>query len=151
MLALLLAVMGSLTPIRQMPADPHVLVLFSDVLTRGLVWDDYAESAAFIVRENDGSYRCLMWPQTNQFQKQTFNGGMPAGTVAIVHTHPQNAPLPSQGDIEVAQRLHVPNYVLTRTNITAADPISGSAVDVVRHWVWLQKGDGRCEQDWLPR
>ena len=84
MLALLLAVMGSLTPIRQMPADPHVLVLFSDVLTRGLVWDDYAESAAFIVRENDGSYRCLMWPQTNQFQKQTFNGGMPAGTVAIV-------------------------------------------------------------------
>jgi len=94
---------------------------------RDLEWSNRAgsferlERAAFIVDGEDG-LACIVWPATQQHERATFNGKMPRGTVAIIHTHPRNSPWPSLQDEVEARRLDIAIYVLTPGMITKTTP-----------------------------
>ncbi len=48
---------------------------------------------------------------------------VPAGTQAIVHTHPKGyLPTPGPGDVLAAQKANAPNYVLTQKQLWVANP-----------------------------
>ena len=126
--------------------DRAVRALFADLLRLGGYgrWD--TERAAFLVRTDDGEYRCLLWPATREFHHERFSGRIPEGTVAVVHTHPEATPGGSVGDIMTAQALRLPMFVLTRNHIYQVTS-SGGNEEVVRVPMWALPllGERHCE------
>ena len=48
---------------------------------------------------------------------------VPAGTQAIIHTHPAGTkPTPSEGDVLAAQKANCPNYALSQHELWVANP-----------------------------
>jgi proteasome lid subunit RPN8/RPN11 len=127
-------------------ADPVILGFFADVLRKGGLGYRKSESAAFLVRETGGGYRCVTWPSVGEVQVQRFTGTAPDGTVAIVHTHPESLPDPSSGDRQVAMSAGVPVFVVTRRAITSA-LADGSVKPVIEGRLWSSsvRGPARCE------
>jgi hypothetical protein len=151
MLALMLAAVITTVSLPDFSRDTRITGFMSDVLRRGLTWGDFSETAAFLVRDTAGDVQCLLWPETNEYKKQSFPGALPARTVAVVHTHPENLPNPSKGDIEQAQRLGIPLFVLTRQRVTAVDP-DGNVIPIVARSMWASERPAqKCEDQWLAR
>lgn len=117
--------------------DRRVLVLFEDLFRRAMMGSQDVERAAFLTIEN-GRFACLLWPASRGFRRESFQGAIPIGTVAIVHTHPNRIPKASLQDIETAQQTGLPLFTLTRTNITIVDPLSGSQTWPVRRTAWYR-------------
>lgn len=116
--------------------------LASDPSTRTLAWEllkvarygqATKEHAAFIVRDESGGLRLLRWPSGETWKRAAYRGAIPPGTVAIVHTHPNDLPNPSDGDTALARRLALPVYVLTRNSIARTD---GSRTDHLARGDW---------------
>ena len=134
--------------VRALAAEEYVVDYFSDIFLRGALWRDAGETAAFLVRRNNGELQCLVWPTTNEYKGQSFRGRIPEGTVAIIHTHPSGAFQPSAGDAEQARLIGLPIFVLTRSHVTAVDS-RGNLLRVVDRRTWLTtKPDRRCEDGW---
>ena len=134
--------------VRALAAEQYVVDYFSDVFLRGALWRDSSESAAFLVRGNDGELQCLVWPTTNEYKGQSFRGQIPEGTVAIIHTHPGAAYQPSAGDARQARDIGLPIFVLTQSHVTAVDA-DGNPLRVVDRRSWLTtKPDRRCDVQW---
>lgn len=129
-------------------ADPVILGFLADVLRSGGLGYRKSESAAFLVRESDGTHRCVMWPFRSEVQMQRFEGTAPDGTVAIIHTHPESLPEPSAGDRRVAMAAGVPVFVVTRRAIVSARA-DGSMRTVVEGRLWSSKVRAplRCRTD----
>ncbi|MFL6248431.1 MAG: Mov34/MPN/PAD-1 family protein [Thermoanaerobaculia bacterium] len=126
------------------PADVHALVvvamlLFSD-LTRPqaafwyqslLAESGYGrlprERAAFLIRETDGTLTLEPWPPGER-RHATFRGRIPAGTIAILHTHPHGEERPSAHDRDEAVRLRMPVVAITTGRVVAAMPDGGEVV-----------------------
>lgn len=79
------------------------------------------ERAAFATIASDGKLEFVLWPRSDRELRADFAGAQPAGTIAIVHTHPNCYPLPSDHDAEVARRLGIRVYTLTRNAVTFTD------------------------------
>src|SRR5207245_10467595 len=75
------------------------------------------ERAAFAVRTSDGRVEFVRWPVSPHALRADFEGAIPPNAFAIVHTHPNSCPVPSADDEEVALRLHIPVYVVTRAGL----------------------------------
>ncbi|HUJ12988.1 MAG TPA: Mov34/MPN/PAD-1 family protein [Thermoanaerobaculia bacterium] len=111
------------------------------MFSRDLLWTnristiERTERAAFIVDEGGGNLQCLVWPATYQHARATFRGLIPRGTIAIIHTHPANAPWPSENDEREARRLGIPIYALTPLAITKAAPAKDA--QLVERGPWL--------------
>lgn len=134
--------------LRELAREEYVLDYFSDILLRGALWRDTGETAAFLVRRDDGELQCLIWPATNEYKMQKFSGKPPAGTIAIIHTHPSSSTQPSAGDAQQARASGLPIFVLTRSFVTAVD-IDGTALQIVGRRVWLTtKMERRCKEGW---
>lgn len=101
--------------------------------TRG---DGQRERAAFIVRSEEGEYRCAEWPSKHHWREASYNGFVPAGTIAIAHTHPRAFPHPSQHDVDEAIRTQLVSYVITFWSIYRIDPAGGRIVALVRNHDW---------------
>ena len=116
--------------------DTVIRGFFGDVLRKGGLGYRDIETAAFVVQQADGQYRCVTWPFTGSFQSQKFTGTIPDRSVAILHTHPEARPNPSLKDRETAMITGVPVFVLTRRNIfmIRADGTSTALVKD-RRWV----------------
>src|SRR5687768_771801 len=66
------------------------------------------ERAGFLIRESDGTLTFAPW-SISAFARASFNGRVPANTIALVHTHPSSmSPRPSARDAAEARRLGVP-------------------------------------------
>ena len=76
------------------------------------------EQAAWAVADAEGRVTFVRWKFNHEALGATFRGAIPANVVAIVHTHPNDRPTPSQDDKLTARRLGIPVYVLTRTALT---------------------------------
>ena len=131
----------------QWSQDPSVRGYYAGLLRAGGLGLTRWEAAAFLLLPPDGRYRCVAWPFSNGRHEQKYRGSLPDFTVAIVHTHPGNAPLPSTGDRATASRLGMPVIVLTPRSIyiAAAD---GRIIDVVKYGTWREAVRGpasRCE------
>jgi proteasome lid subunit RPN8/RPN11 len=114
----------------------QLLAALRDLRTRGLMQTDQREVAAFVVRRDDGSLNIVMWPHSANFRSERYEGAVPAGTVAIAHTHPPQADQrPSRGDIEQAKKIGMPIYVVTRWNLWVADA-HGDVHELVARTDW---------------
>ncbi|HVT45055.1 MAG TPA: hypothetical protein VMT00_11735 [Thermoanaerobaculia bacterium] len=128
------------------PAKPVGETLWDDPVLRGHLVEllqisgngiRSTERAAFIVREESGRIRCLVWPLHNGFQKETYHGTIPPNTVAIAHTHPREIPFPSVTDQKEAVRLGLPFLVVTPRNLYSADP-DGRTLPIIRNRPWTR-------------
>src|SRR5439155_21802873 len=99
---------------------------------------DDREIAAFLVQDASGSIASVKWPHTAAARTERYHGVIPARTVAIAHTHPTYAPLPSRGDVAQAMRIGLPIYVITRWSLYVVDPTSGACVALIEHKDWMR-------------
>ncbi|HVR43832.1 MAG TPA: hypothetical protein VMS56_10365 [Thermoanaerobaculia bacterium] len=117
--------------------DPQVVALFRDLfLLSGAGTTDF-ERAAFLVRDG-GRWSCLLWPMKMRFRSEEFAGVVPAGTVAIIHTHPNGIVHASKQDRESARATRLPLFTITQGSITVVDPVTGTERWAVRHQVWTR-------------
>ena len=92
------------------------------------------EEAMFIVRERDGRLSFIRWSSLGEPHQALWTGIVPAGAVAIAHTHPNTRPRPSAVDENTARRSGLLVYVVTRDRIMRTD--GGAAKTVVRGSWW---------------
>ena len=127
-------------PAGRLVNDPEVLVLLSDLMRLGGYGFRETESAAFIVVEKGGRYRCITWPFHADPQRQQYRGTIPEFTVAIAHTHPRNLRMPSARDQFTARTTGLPVVVVTPHHIYVATP-EGGTVAVINEQVPWMRGD----------
>jgi hypothetical protein len=107
----------------------------------------YREQASFIVRTPSGALTFVLWPAPEEANVQRYRG-VPRGTVAIAHTHPNGLPLRSAIDRGTAMSTHVPVYVVTKTKITLTD---GRKTRVVVDGEWSPASVlEKCSMEFLP-
>ncbi len=68
--------------------------------------------------------------------EESYSGVVPAGTIAVAHTHPRNLPRPSQHDVDESIRSKRMFYVITFWSIYRIDPTTGRIVAVVWNQDW---------------
>ena len=98
-----------------------VMPVFADLAAKGGYGVMPFERAAFIIREHDGSYTCRLWSSTGEFMRASTSAAIPAGTVAIAHTHPRTSPRASRHDREEAMRLGIAIVVVGRDSVEVID------------------------------
>ena len=119
MLALLLAAALDLaSPPAHDLASPQAHFWFAELLADGGYGRLGRERAAFLIREDDGTLTLEPWPGGG-FRHATFRGAVPPRTIAILHTHPANAPQPSAHDVAEAKRLGIAIVVITPESVIA--------------------------------
>ncbi|MEA2162397.1 MAG: hypothetical protein QOK37_524 [Thermoanaerobaculia bacterium] len=124
--------------VRHATDSPQVFAILQQLAIDGAQRFDQREIATFLVRDSNGMISSLPWPQTGRFRSEYYHGTIPAGTVALAHTHPWQADQhPSQGDIEQARRLHLPMFVVTRWNLYGIDS-SGNVITLFARSDWTR-------------
>lgn len=93
-----------------------ILFAFETLLRKSAYGRLGEERAGFLVYDGE-RFHLVMWPPTHLFHAEKWHGAIPAGTVAVVHTHPPSLPEPSLDDRMEAQRVGVPIIVLTATAV----------------------------------
>jgi proteasome lid subunit RPN8/RPN11 len=101
--------------------DPVVHGVMADLLRHARFGMANTEEAAFLIRNAAGATFFLHWPSDGELNQATWNGPIPVGTIAIMHTHPNYLPIPSNRDIRVARASAIPVYVITRNRIERTD------------------------------
>ena len=102
------------------------------------------ECAAWVLAVDASHVRWQPWPDGRGYLQAHWKGPVPAGAVAIVHTHPAVVdPRPSSRDIETARRLGVPVYTVSRAGIWKAGP-DGHVVAVGDKDWWRGCRSGAC-------
>lgn len=98
-----------------------MMPLLSDLAARGGFGVASTEHAAFIIEDDDGEPRCLLWPFSAEFQEATWEGPLPDGVVAIAHTHPRCCRQISAGDRKQAARLGLPVIAVSMGTLSVVD------------------------------
>jgi proteasome lid subunit RPN8/RPN11 len=101
--------------------DPAVRGVMSALLRDARYGCSSEEQAAFLIRNSNGATFFLRWNAGGELNRAEWHGPIPAGTVAIVHTHPNWLPLPSNRDAITAREAALPVYVITRMRIARTD------------------------------
>lgn len=119
--ALILGVMAAHVPAKDIACSATVLTESWNLLAVAKYgYSDY-ERGAFIVRDGSGQLHLLPWQFDHEPLAAHHRGPIRSEVVAITHTHPNRAPMPSPDDMWLARKTHLPVYVLTRTLITVTD------------------------------
>ena len=69
-----------------------------------------------------GKFACVVWPATRHLRRAEWNGPLPKGIVAVIHSHQRLAINPSQHDVFEACRVGIPMIVVTPTSLVMAKP-----------------------------
>jgi hypothetical protein len=101
--------------------DPQVQRCFSELVDAGGRGRRSDERAAFLVYDA-GTFSCVAWPSRFGYNRAEWNGRIPDGAIAVVHTHPLATPLPSWHDLKEAARIGAPVVVVTPDLVSAAMP-----------------------------
>lgn len=121
--------------VRRAANDRQALAVMQDIALRGAHEVDQQEVAAFIVRDANGAISSVLWPHTANRSSEHYDGVIPAGTVAIAHTHPIFLEHPSSGDIAQARRIGLPIYVITRWNLYVVNA-TGAVMRLIENRNW---------------
>lgn len=108
--------------------EPEVREMCWTLLGKARLGFAHDEHAAFVVRSDSGSLYFVEWPSNGMIDSARWDGPLPRGAVAIIHTHPNWLPMPSALDARTAARAHLPVYVITRLQITRTDGASPQVV-----------------------
>lgn len=111
----------------------RMMVLAWDLLASASYGRDPKEHAAFIVVDERGELQLSRWPWGAESMRATYRGEVPRAAVAVVHTHPNELPNPSRGDVALARKLGITVYVITRTSVTGTD---GSRTTQIAYGDW---------------
>ena len=98
-----------------------LMPFLADLANRGGYGVHYAERGAFLVRQSDGSIQCVLWPFSGEFHKISYTAPIPAGTVAIAHTHPRCCRDLSANDRREAERLRIPIIAVSMGTLHMTD------------------------------
>jgi hypothetical protein len=122
-----------------------LLPLLADLAARGSYGVHYAERGAFLVQEEDGGIRCVLWPFTGEFHRISHAARIPRGTIAIAHTHPRCCREASGHDQREAVRLGIPIIAVSMGTLHVVDAW-GDAGRPRRGIRWSQHATGaeRC-------
>jgi hypothetical protein len=93
----------------------------------------HTEEAAFVVGNGADGFVVVRWPSGGEPDSARWMGPIPDGVVAIVHTHPNWQPLPSNIDIRTARSSRLPVYVVTRNEISKT---VGGSPEIVFNGDW---------------
>jgi hypothetical protein len=102
----------------EIACDAAVVRQAWDLLKLARLGQSNQEHAAFITRDVDGNHQFVVWPFANEFRSATYRGALPTDAVAIIHTHPNSVPYPSDDDVHLALSTGLPVDVVTRTMIS---------------------------------
>jgi hypothetical protein len=149
-LIVLVTLLGSMNaPAADATLDTQTIALSWELLRTAGYGHSAREHSAFLVARANGDLQLVRWAGEATSMSATYRGAIPAGTVAIVHTHPKSLPNPSYGDVALARKLNLPVYVLTRTSITRTSGGKTTELVAVGDWnparsnVSVRGGDGR--------
>jgi Prokaryotic homologs of the JAB domain len=117
---LVVIVVAPLLHAQDLAHDPGVREMFWQLISRTRSGFSHEEAAAFVVQSPAG-YRCVAWPHDDNIDSARWEGPLPGGVIAIIHTHPNWMSSPSSIDKRTARVAHLPVYVITRTRITKTD------------------------------
>lgn len=117
----LVALLGSTIAVADPAIDARTITLSWELLRGARYGYAKIEHSAFLVVDAHGELQLVKWDGEATRMSATHRGGIPAGAVAILHTHPNSLPDPSSGDHALARKLKMPVYVLTRHSITRTD------------------------------
>lgn len=129
---------GAAVAVVLLSLDAQQLSLFAELLENAKRLPAGREAAAFLVRDSQRGLYLIRWPASETPRQSTFSGRIPAGAIAIAHTHPELAHLrmPSAHDAALARRSGLDIYVLTHAEIWLAQGVSGRVVRVVSNGSW---------------
>jgi proteasome lid subunit RPN8/RPN11 len=118
-------------------ADPAILIQLSSMARLGTSRVNQTEAAAFLVRRSERALELVPWPDHFENHRQSWRGTVPAGAIAVVHTHPDRSPIPSRGDCELARSTGLAVVALSRWAIWVIEPDAAEPVPLVvrRNWV----------------
>jgi len=93
------------------------------------------ENAVWIVKGDDGGVQAIDWHKSLQRNITVWSGALPRNIIAQAHTHGDHLdPKPSEQDVQVAKRLNIWVYTLTRKGIWRAAPDGEVTQQVGRGW-----------------
>lgn len=118
MLALLPWLLLQLAPAPMDVIRDPVVLDFCRLLVRKAASERFQEQGAFVARTKEGTLYFVVWAPGEEKNLLRWRGRFPAGTIAIVHTHPAWQPDASKLDRRAARRAGVPVYVLTPARIS---------------------------------
>jgi hypothetical protein len=124
---------ANITSANDLVSDSRAMTQSWELLRAANYGQSARERSAFLVRKGDGQLELVRWQFGAESMRATYRGAVPAGTVAIIHTHPNGLPHPSRGDAELARKLALPVYVLTRHSVSFTD---GSRTELVARGDW---------------
>src|SRR5688572_28983120 len=105
-LIVLVALLGSVqTHAADATPDAQTIALSWDLLRSARYGYATIEHSAFLVRDESGDLQLVRWLGKATSMSATYHGTIPYGTVAIVHTHPNELPNPSNADAALARKL----------------------------------------------
>ena len=114
---------GIVSPLAAAPADlsaPDAMRGYGYLLA-STGFATSVERAAFVVKGDDGEIRFIRW-MSAEHNKARYRGTVPAGCIAIAHTHPRGFRNPSLHDVDEAKHLGLPIIVVTTDGVTVALP-----------------------------
>ena len=93
------------------------------------------ESGAWIVMNEQGQFEQVNWMHTPERNRSTWSGILPKNIVAQVHTHGERLdPKPSDPDAQVARRLQIDVYTITRKGIWKVSRDGSISFIIGRGW-----------------
>ena len=95
----------------------------------------HEERAAFLIRRDENVF-VLAWQPSPEPDMARWSGPLPDGTIAILHTHPNWLPLPSNIDARTARETRLPVYVITQSRISKTTGARGEVV-VAGSWTTM--------------
>jgi hypothetical protein len=97
--------------------DADVTAAFDALLARAAYGLRNDERAGFLILDASGRFHLEDWPATGRYRAEHWEGPIPVGTVAVVHTHPAGDPFASPHDCLEAERIGIPIFVLTPRSV----------------------------------
>lgn len=104
------------------------------------------ERAAWIVVNSKGEYESIEWLKTPERNITIWSETLPENVVAQVHTHGDHLdPKPSKPDVNIARKLNIEVYTLTRKGIWRVAPDGVITQQADRSW--FKKTIEKCGKD----
>jgi len=136
---------GAAVAVVLLSLDAQQLFLFAELLENSKRLPAGREAAAFLARDSQRGLYLFRWPASATPRQSTYSGRIPAGTIAIAHTHPELSHLrmPSADDAALARHTGLDIYVITHAEIWVARGATGNVVRLVSNGSWSARSHSR--------
>lgn len=136
---------GAAVAVVLLSLDAQQMFLFAELLESAKQLPAGRESAAFLIRDSQRGLYLIRWPESATPRQSTYRGRIPAGAIAIAHTHPELSHLrmPSAHDAALARHTGLDIYVITHAEIWVARGATGNVVRLVSNGSWSGRAHPR--------